>query len=421
MDILYLLIPISLIFVAIIAWVFIWSVKSGQYDDMERTDYQESGRVKVEVSDVKRSSFDDFGWMGMQSLAFILACVDQELSQLGNRRRDAGQVEPNATTELRVTADRRRRDPVTLPTLTKQPINILGGTVYGVALLGQYGDLDNNPTGDREERTKHDDHLEGMADADFQTFYKEFGIILKEGIYLDAERKERLSKLVRFATTKSEGALKSLETYVADMQEGQEHIYYLTGANAESLADNPLLEKLRAMDYEVLLLTDPVDEFVSDVLTEFDGKKLKSAEKGDLDLGDEPAQEEQKKELENLVTYLKETLSEEISDVHVSGRLTDSAVCLAADEDQVSAMMAKMIKASGQETGTIKRILEINPEHALIKAVESLRKENAEAPELVDYAKLLYDLALVGEGAALKNPAKFAKQMGELAAKALGS
>jgi molecular chaperone HtpG len=263
------------------------------------------------------------------------------------------------------------------------------------------------------------DHIEGMEDDEFDTFYKEFGIILKEGIYLDPERKERLSKLVRFTTTKSDGELKSLEAYVADMKEGQEDIYFLTGINAESLADNPLLEKLRALDYEVILMTDPVDEFVSDVLTEFDGKKLKSAEKGDLGLDDEEKSKELKEEYADLVGFLKETLSEEVSDVHVSDRLTDSAVCLAADEQQMSAMMLRMMKASGQDVGNIKRVLEINPNHALIKAVEAGYKADAEAPELADNAQFLYELALVGEGAPLKNPAKFAKQMGEFAAKAL--
>jgi molecular chaperone HtpG len=264
------------------------------------------------------------------------------------------------------------------------------------------------------------DHLEAMEADEFKTFYDEFGIILKEGVYLDPERKERLSKLVRFATTKSGGELKSLEQYVADMKEDQEDIYYLTGVNAEALADNPLLEKLRSMDYEVLLMTDPVDEFVSDVLTEFDGKKLKSAEKGDLGLDDTEKTEELKTEYADLVAFLKESLSDEVSDVHISDRLTDSAVCLAADENQMSAMMLRMMKASGQEMGDVKRVLEINPTHALIQAVEAAFKADAEDPELAANAQLLYELAMVGEGAALKNPAKFAKQMGELAARALG-
>ncbi len=264
------------------------------------------------------------------------------------------------------------------------------------------------------------DHLAGLSEEDYATFYKEFGIVLKEGIHTDPEQRERISKLLRYPTTKSGDGNISLDQYVANMKEDQEHIYFITGDNAQSLADNPHLEKLKSLDYEIILMSEPIDEFVTDAMGEFGGKKFKSAEKGDLTLGDED-KEDAEKENSELVEFFKESLKDNVKDVRISKRLTDSAACLSGSDGDMSAMMMKMLKASGQGFGDDKRVLEINPDHPFVQAIDKLRAEGGDNAELGRYAKVLLDLACIGEGAKLENPATFAKSMAELAAKAIGS
>jgi molecular chaperone HtpG len=263
------------------------------------------------------------------------------------------------------------------------------------------------------------DHFTELDAETFAAFQKEFGIVLKEGVHSDPENRDRLAKLLRYPTTASEGKLLSLDDYVKNMKDGQEHIYYLTGDNPASLADNPHLERLRSLGYEVLLMSDAVDEFVVSALTEYEGKKLHSAEKGDLGIAPAEETKQKTKENEGLLAFLKTALGERVRDVRASDRLTGSAACLSSEEGDVSALMAKMLKSAGHGVPDERRILEVNLDHPLVARLHALHEQNSADPSLSEHAELLFDLALVGEGGKLPNPAAFARRIGELAAKAL--
>lgn len=248
-------------------------------------------------------------------------------------------------------------------------------------------------------------------------FYEEFGAVIKEGIYTDHARKEKLAALARYKTTKSEDKWVSLDEYIKNMPEGQEEIYYITGDNLASLAGSPHLERLKAKDYEVLLMADPVDEWVVQGLTEYEGKKLKSAEKGDLKLD-----EEEKKDTEGfnaLFGFIKGKLEEKIKEVKPSARLKDSVACLSGEDYDMSAYMEKILKSSGQEVPKTKRILELNTDHPLMAKINTLFENDRDNPSLGEYSQLLYDLAVVGEGGKVDNPGEFSRVVGELMSKAI--
>jgi molecular chaperone HtpG len=261
------------------------------------------------------------------------------------------------------------------------------------------------------------DLLAKMDDEKYRKFYDEFGAVIKEGVYTDHARKEKLAALARFKTTKSEAKWVSLDEYIKRMPEGQEEIYYITGDNLTALLNSPHLEQLRAKDYEVLLMTDPVDEWVVQGLTEYEGKKLKSAEKGDLKLD-----EADKKEAESfnaLFGFIKGKLEEKIKEVKPSARLKDSVACLSGEDYDMSAYMEKILKSSGQEVPTTKRILELNVDHPLLAKINTLFEKDRDNPALGEYSQLLYDLAVVGEGGKVDNPGAFSKMVGELMSKAI--
>lgn len=262
------------------------------------------------------------------------------------------------------------------------------------------------------------DHLSELPAEEYEKFYGEFGIVLKEGIHTDQDNREKLAKLLRYPTTTSEGKLISLDEYVAGMGEKQQHIYYITGETLTSLIDNPHLEKLKAAGFSVLLMADPVDEFVTGALTEYEGKSLKSAELGDLGLD---APEEAKKANEEfgpLLEKVKALLGDRVVDVKVSTRLTDSASCLSGEEGEMSALMMKILKAGGHKLGDERRVLEINTGHPLALGLKAAFDRNPDEPSLLEQAELLLELAEVAEGAKLKNPAGFSKRVAALAAKA---
>ena len=209
----------------------------------------------------------------------------------------------------------------------------------------------------------------------------------------------------------------SLDEYIKNMPEGQEDIYYITGDNMAALAGSPHLEQLKAKDYEVLLMTDPVDEWVTQGLTEYEGKKLKSAEKGDLKLD-----EDEKKDTESfnaLFGFIKGKLEEKVKEVKPSARLKDSVACLSGDDHDMSAYMEKILKSSGQEVPTSKRVLELNTGHPLMAKINTLFESDRDNAALGDYSKLLYDLAVVGEGGKVDNPGEFSRLVGELMSKAI--
>jgi molecular chaperone HtpG len=238
--------------------------------------------------------------------------------------------------------------------------------------------------------------------------------VLKVGIYTDHENQKKIADLVRYKTTKSEGKWRSLQEYVEAMQPGQEHIYYITGENLSALANSPLLEQLKTKDYEVLLMTDPIDEWVTQALTEFDKKPLKSAEKGDLDI--DKVDEDKKGRFETLFKHIRATLEEKVKEVRPSNRLTESVACLSGDAHDISGYMEKILKASGQEVPKNKRVLELNTDHPVMEKMQGLFEKDKKDPTLDAYVRLVFDLAVIGEGGKVEDPAAFSKQVGNLMA-----
>ena len=267
--------------------------------------------------------------------------------------------------------------------------------------------------------------LEELANSDEQekkdkytTFWTEFGQVLKEGIGEDAANKDRLAKLLRFASTVNDNDAQtvSLEQYLARAKEGQDKIYYVTADNYVAAKNSPHLEIFRKKGVEVLLLTDRVDEWMLSFLTEFDGKELVSVAKGGLDLGaledeaEKKEHEETQTSYQDLVGKMKEALADKAKDVRVTFRLTDSPACLVADENELSGNLLRMLKAAGQNAPESKPILEINPDHPL---VQRLKAEDV-ASSFNDWANILFDQALLAEGGSLADPASFVKRLNEL-------
>ncbi|MCP4104526.1 MAG: molecular chaperone HtpG [Desulfobacteraceae bacterium] len=261
--------------------------------------------------------------------------------------------------------------------------------------------------------------LAGIEKDEYENFYNEFGCILKEGMYTDWENKDKLAGLIRYKTTRSEDKLVSLKDYVLGMKSDQKEIYYITGDSISSLINSPHLEKLKEKDYEVLLMTDPVDEFVVQSLNEYEEKKLKSAEKGDLSLDEED--DKKKDEYNALFGYIKSKLDAKVKEVRPSSRLKDSVACLSGDMHDMSAYMEKLLKASGQSAPDAKRVLELNTDHPVISEIKTLFEADRDNPVLKDYSELLLDMAIISEGGKLENPSRFNKMVGDLMAGALGS
>jgi len=259
--------------------------------------------------------------------------------------------------------------------------------------------------------------LEGMEKEQYEEFFNEFGQALKAGIPTDFENKERLAALLRYKTTKSGDKYISLDEYIENMKEDQKEIYFLTGVENTSLMNSPLLESLKAKDYEVILMIDPIDEWVTQSLPEYKEKKLKSAEKGDLDL--EKVDDDKKNEYSALLSFLKGKLEVQVKDVIVSNRLKDSVSCLSGDDFGMSAYMEKIMKASGQKTPDQKRVMEVNVNHPVMGKIKGLFETDTTNPVLKDYSELLYDIAVISEGGKLDNPARFSKQLGDLMTKAI--
>jgi len=268
--------------------------------------------------------------------------------------------------------------------------------------------------------------LEDLANAEgddaaakhekYATFWKEFGQVLKEGIGEDQSNKERIAKLLRFASTHNDNDAQnvSLADYLARAKEGQDKIYYVTADTYLTAKNSPHLEIFRKKGVEVLLLTDRVDEWMLSFLTEFEGKELASVAKGGLDLGklEDEAEKKQHEETEtsykDLVEKMKATLADKAKDVRVTFRLTDSPACLVADEHDMSGNLARMLKAAGQAAPESKPILEINPDHALVQRLKY------EEVKFADWSHLLFDQALLAEGGTLTDPGSFVKRLNEM-------
>ena len=263
----------------------------------------------------------------------------------------------------------------------------------------------------------------------YAEFWENFGSVLKEGLYEDHERQADLLELVRFRSTAGED-LVSLKDYVARMKEGQEAIYYITGDDQQTLETSPHLEGFRARGVEVLLLSDPVDDFWLSAVFEYEGHALTSATRGAADLsnlGQEPAKDESDEvepagdsELATLIALIKQTLGETVKDVRTTDRLTDSAVCLVADDGDMDMRLERMLKAHNQLNTDSVRILEINPKHDLIKNMAGAAAKGGAADDLADLAFLLLDQARIIEGEALPDAAAFSRRMATVMAKATG-
>jgi len=262
--------------------------------------------------------------------------------------------------------------------------------------------------------------LTGLEKEDYDKFYDEFGAILKIGIYTDPANKTKLADLARFKTTTSDGDWVSLKDYVDRMPESQDAIYYLTGDNLATLLNSPHLERLKARNYEVLLMTDPVDEWVVQTLTEYDGKSLKSAEKGDLDIDADDAKDKEE-QFKDLFGFIRKTLQDHVKDVKPSTRLLDSVACLSGDAHDMSGYMEKILKSSGQDVPATKRVLELNTTHPVMENFKKIFEKDSNDGRLEDYSRLLFDLAVIGEGGKLENPSRFGKLVGEMMGAALAS
>jgi molecular chaperone HtpG len=261
--------------------------------------------------------------------------------------------------------------------------------------------------------------FEEMKENDYDNFlkiYKEFGRVLKEGIHFDFTRRESIADLLLFTTTRSEdGRMRTLKDYVEDMKEGQDEIYYIVGSSLADAAHSPYLEAFKEKGQEVIFMTDDIDDFIFNGF-EYKGKKFHSITRGDISLDKEKAGqiEATKKKYEKLIDLIKGTLSEDVKDVRLSGRLTDTVCCLVADEGDLDPAMERLLKAMGQDVPLVKRILELNPTHPLFAAMNEAFEKDSSSPELKEYIRLLYDQALILEGSKPKDPSEFSKMIARL-------
>ncbi|MGR8934327.1 MAG: molecular chaperone HtpG [Gammaproteobacteria bacterium] len=263
--------------------------------------------------------------------------------------------------------------------------------------------------------------LENIAQNEpekYQNFWDEFGAVMKEGPIEDFKSKEKVAKLLRFASTHSDQEKQdvSLADYVSRMQEGQEKIYYVTADSFAAAKNSPHLEIFRKKGIEVLLLSDRIDEWLISHMTDFDGKHLQSVAKGDLDLGklddeaEKKQQEETAKDFESVLNQIKEVLKDKVSDVKISHRLTNSPACLVSDIYGMSLNMERIMKEAGQKMPGSKPIFEINPDHALVTRL----KDEQDDQRFADLTLILFDQAILAEGGQLEDPAEFVHKLNGL-------
>src|SRR3954447_23540565 len=276
--------------------------------------------------------------------------------------------------------------------------------------------------GDLSKKAEDAEQAEAYA-----TFWENFGAVLKEGLYEDYEHREQITKLLRFRTTGAEG-LVSLDDYVGRMKEGQDAIFYITGDDIDTLRRSPQIEGFKARGVEVLLLTDSVDEFWIPSVAEYKDKKFKSVTRGGADLSrikaeNEPEKPEEEKPAENdlgsLLAALKLTLADAVKDVRISERLTDSPVCLVADEGDMDMHLERLLKQHRELDTSAQRILERNPTHPLIRRLTDLAAKDGISAGLEDVAWLLLDQARIVEGEQIPDPAAFSRRLAVVLEKGL--
>lgn len=259
--------------------------------------------------------------------------------------------------------------------------------------------------------------LEGMKNTEFEkyaAFYRGLGSVLKEGLARDWENREKVADLLLFESANTEpGKLTTLAEYVETMPAGQEAIYYLAGESAEQLRHSPYLEAFRAKGYNVLLMTDPVDEFALPHLGKYKDKPLQAADRGEAKAADGDVPADIKDRYAGLIAAFKAALPE-VADVRLTRRLTESAACLVADAGVLSAHLERLLRRAGEDGPATKRVLELNPDNPAVAAVRDLHARAADDPRIGAYARLLYEQAVVAEGSRIADPAGFARRLNEL-------
>ena len=253
-------------------------------------------------------------------------------------------------------------------------------------------------------------------------FFREFGRIFKEGLHTDFANAEKLKDLVMYESMNTEpGKMITLGEYVEAMPESQKEIYYITGEKRESVASSPALEYFRSKGYDVLFMTDPIDDWIMQQMFQYRKKNFKSIAKGDFEVeGAAETLKAAQEKFAGLVEFLKKALGDKVGEVRFSARLTDSPCCLITEGNALSPHLERLFKAMHQEIPESKRILELNPKHPLIEAMFELSKQSDKAPELEMYAKVLFDQALLTEGSPLPDPAAFAREVTKLLLKGIG-
>jgi molecular chaperone HtpG len=260
----------------------------------------------------------------------------------------------------------------------------------------------------------------------YRTFWTEFGRAVKEGLLDDVDNQRAILDISSFASTRDPEKLVTLAEYVERMKDGQNEIYYMTGESRAMIENSPHIEAFRDKSYEVLLLTDPVDEMWVESVREYDGKKLQSIAKGQVDLatedekeGSAAEREQRDKDFAALLSWLTTTLSEDVKQVRLSSRLTSSPACIVGDSQDVTPTLEKMYRAMGQEMPRVKRILELNPNHPLVIGLREAHAQRPDDAALAETAELLYGTALLAEGGELSDPARFTRLLADRLARTL--
>lgn len=270
------------------------------------------------------------------------------------------------------------------------------------------------------------DEMREKRPEDYGKFWGEFGRVLKEGLFEDAENRDRLLPLCRFDSTHSAEEKTSLDDYIARMKPGQEKIFFLTGESRVVVENSPHLEAYREKGIEVLILSDPVDEVWTQSVFEYDGKTFESIGKGAAELGEEEGREKAEAELKarqeevgDLLAALQKALEADIKEVRLTRRLTQSPACLVGETTDMTPQMEQMLKAMNQEVPVNKRILELNPNHEILKKLEAAFAKDRSDPRIGEYAQLLHGQALLAEGSAVKDPAKLGRLLADLMVRSL--
>jgi molecular chaperone HtpG len=256
--------------------------------------------------------------------------------------------------------------------------------------------------------------IKGLDEEKYATFWREFSKVMKEGLVADPDNRDAILDICSFASTHDADKQTTLREYVERMKDGQQHIYYLTGESRPSIENSPHMEAFLAKGFEVLVLTDPIDEMWVESVAGFDGKDFQSVAKGQVDLDGETAKdaatEAKEKDFAPLLGWLATTLEDAVKEVRLSARLTTSPACIVGDDHDITPTLEKMYRAMGQEMPKVKRILELNPDHPLIAGLRTAHESRgAEDAELAETAHLVYDMAILAEGGELTDPARFVK------------